>query len=125
MNVVLWCVQWALAVLFFFLACVRLHDSLTRYRQGSVLTGKPLFTRGESFTAGLVELAGAIGLVAPVIPLDPLQSRWVGPGAAVLLVITQVELYQRFHYGGGAEWVFTVVLLVLAVLRAWPFPLGA
>ncbi|MEV0074140.1 hypothetical protein [Amycolatopsis sp. NPDC050768] len=123
MNVVLWCVQWALAVVFLFSACVRLQDSLARYRRGSVLTGKPLFTRGEGFTAGVVMLVGAAALVSPV--LDVLHARWVVPAAAVVLLVTTVVLDRVFHYGGGTTWVFGFLLVALAVLRAWPYPFYA
>lgn len=122
MNIALWCVQWLLAALFAVIALARVADSVSQLRRPSVSTGEPLFTRGESFNFGVIYLVGALGLISPALQLAVLHHRWIVPAAAVLLVVTLTNAYMTYGYGDFSSGVISALLLVVAILRAWPFP---
>lgn len=119
MNVALWIAQWGLAAFCVFFAVFRLVDAFAVYRRPAVRSDEPLFTRGESFSIGVVYLASAVGLVSPVLPVTELHHRWVVPAAAIVQVLLMIVLLLLFRYHGS--WVIAALLLAVAVLRGWPF----
>lgn len=118
-NLALWIVQWALAGVFCLTALVRIADSVAVSRMPSIRTGEPLFTRGEAFGIGAVLLIGAFGLVSPIVPAAAPNAHWLVPAAAALLLLTLIELYQRWGYGDELSWLLGTLLLFVAIARLW------
>jgi hypothetical protein len=122
-NLVLWIGQWAFAVSFVLIALSRLNDAAQRRLPGeSERCSEPLPSRASMLGYGLSHLVTALGLVSPLLPLAALHQRWVVPVAAAILAVTVLRFYLRYCRGAPPGWAMSILLLIIAVLRYFPFP---
>ncbi|WP_226358596.1 MULTISPECIES: DoxX family protein [unclassified Pseudonocardia] len=115
MNVFLWIVQVVLAGMFAMAGVMKVAQSKDKLVEK--LPWVADFSAGTVRFIGIVELAGALGLILPAATgiatvLTPLAA--VGLGATMLLAATYHARKKEFSAIG-----FNAVLLVLAVLVAW------
>lgn len=113
MNVALWVTQGILAFVFLMAGGMKLF-SYQKYRAMLEKSGPTSVTRGQITFLGLVELAGAAGLVLPMaLNIAPWLTVWAAAGLAVIMLAATV-----FHIRRHEPPVMTGVLFVLAVLVA-------
>lgn len=115
MNIVLWILQILLAAafgLFGFTKIAQPIDSLVGMM--SWVTATPeLLVR----FIGVVEVAGALGLVLPRLTgIQPKLTAWAGAGLVVVMVLAAIFHATRGEFGNIG---FNVVLGVLAAFVAW------
>jgi hypothetical protein len=122
-NLVLWIGQWAFAGSFLLIALSRLNDAAQRRLPEESRSSEPLPSRASMLGYGLSHLVTALGLVSPILPPAALHQRWVVPVAAAILAVTVLRFYLRYCRGAPPGWAMSILLLIIAVLRYFPFPL--
>jgi uncharacterized membrane protein len=110
MNIALWVTQGILASVFVMAGGMKLF-SYKKYRAMLEKSGPTSLTHGLIAFLGIVELAGAAGLVLPMaLNVAAWLTVWAAAGAAVIMLSATV-----FHIRRHEPPVMTAVLFVLAV----------
>jgi uncharacterized membrane protein YphA (DoxX/SURF4 family) len=115
MNVLLWILQIALAVMFAMAGVLK--STQPKEKLASSLPWVEDFSAGTVRLIGLVELLAAIGLILPAATgvatvLTPLAAT----GLAVVMVLAALTHRRR---GEPSAIAFNAVLLVVAIVIAW------
>jgi len=121
MNTLLWIAQILLAAIFLFTGATKLiaYERLIR-KVESRSNGLPAgVSRGMAAFIGLAEIAGALGVVAPV-PLLPhhLLVRAAASGLALIMVFAGIYHLRRHEEAAPAVSLFLLALFI--IVGRWP-----
>jgi len=115
MNVVLWILQWLLAVAFAIAGVLK--STQPKEKLAPRLPWVEDFSPATVRFIGVVEFLGALGLVLPALTgIAPVLTPLAATGIAVIMVLATVVHARRKEPSGIAT---NVVLLVLAAIVAW------
>ncbi|MEU1727012.1 DoxX family protein [Actinomadura sp. ATCC 39365] len=123
MNIALWIVQAALALLFGLAGLAK--STQPKERLEPRLPWAADFSAGAVRLIGLTELAGALGLILPAVTgVAPALTPLAAAGLAVVMVLAALAHVRRKEPGAIA---FNAILFLLAAFVAWgrfgPHPL--
>lgn len=123
MNVVLWILQWVLAVAFAVAGVLK--STQPKEKLAPQMPWVEDFSPATVRFIGVVEFLGALGLVLPALTgIAPILTPLAATGIAVIMLLAAVVHARRKEPSGIAV---TVVILVLAAIVAWgrfgPYPL--
>jgi uncharacterized membrane protein YphA (DoxX/SURF4 family) len=121
MNTLIWIAQILLAAIFLFTGATKLiaYERLMR-KVESRSKGLPAgVSRGLAAFIGLAEIAGALGVVAPVPLLpDHLLVRAAASGLALIMVFAGIYHLRRHEEAAPAVSLFLLALFV--IVGRWP-----
>jgi uncharacterized membrane protein len=122
-NVVLWILQWVLAVAFAVAGVLK--STQPKEKLAPQMPWVEDFSPSTVRFIGVVEFLGALGLVLPALTgIAPILTPLAATGIAVIMLLAAVVHARRKEPSGIAV---TVVILVLAAIVAWgrfgPYPL--
>lgn len=123
MNVVLWILQWVLAVAFAVAGVLK--STQPKENLAPQMPWVEDFSPATVRFIGVVEFLGALGLVLPALTgIAPILTPLAATGIAVIMLLAAVVHARRKEPSGIAV---TAVILVLAAIVAWgrfgPYPL--
>jgi uncharacterized membrane protein YphA (DoxX/SURF4 family) len=126
MNALLWIAQILLAGIFLFIGITKLfaYQRLIRRFEGLPGRGAATLTRAQAVPVGLLEVAGAIGVVMPpmftpeALAPDYLMVRLAAAGLALLMVGAGV--YHARHRESAAPSVTLFLLALFVLVGRWP-----
>jgi uncharacterized membrane protein YphA (DoxX/SURF4 family) len=114
-NVVLWILQWVLAVAFAVAGVLKSTQS--KEKLAPQMPWVEDFSPATVRFIGVVEFLGALGLVLPALTgIAPILTPLAATGIAVIMLLAAVVHARRKEPSGIA---ITVVILVLAAIVAW------
>jgi uncharacterized membrane protein len=122
-NVVLWILQWVLAVAFAVAGVLK--STQPKEKLAPQMPWVEDFSPATVRFIGVVEFLGALGLVLPALTgIAPILTPLAAAGIAVIMLLAAVVHARRKEPSGIAV---TAVILVLAAIVAWgrfgPYPL--
>ncbi|HLI04798.1 MAG TPA: DoxX family protein [Terracidiphilus sp.] len=126
MNALLWIAQVLLAGIFLFIGITKLFadERLLRRLEGLPGRGAVTLTRAQAVPVGLLEIAGAIGVVMPpmltpeALAPDYLMVRLAAAGLALLMVGASIFHARRRESAAPSVTLFLLALFVL--VGRWP-----
>lgn len=115
MNVVLWILQWLLAVAFTVAGVLK--STQPKEKLTPQMPWVEDFSPATVRFIGVVEILGALGLVLPTLTgIAPILTPLAATGIAVIMLLAAGVHARRKEPSGIAT---TLVLLVLAAIVAW------
>lgn len=121
MNGLLWIAQILLAGVFLFTGVSKIlaYDKLVKAVEAKSKGGKIGMTRQQAAIVGLLEIAGAVGVVAPVDLWPPdVLLRLAAAGLALLMVGAGIYHIRRQESAAPAVSLFLLALFV--IVGRWP-----
>jgi uncharacterized membrane protein YphA (DoxX/SURF4 family) len=126
MNALLWIAQILLAGIFLFIGMTKLfaYEKLTRRLESLPGRGAVTITRAQAVPVGLLEIAGAIGVVMPpmltpeALAPDYLLVRLAAAGLALLMVGAGIYHARRRESAAPSVTLFLLALFIL--VGRWP-----
>jgi uncharacterized membrane protein len=114
-NVVLWVLQWVLAVAFVVAGVLKATQPTEKL--AAQLPWVRDFSTGTVRFIGVVEILGGLGLVLPALTgIAPILTPLAATGIGIIMILAAVVHARRKETSGI---VVNVVILVLAALVAW------
>lgn len=126
MNALLWIAQILLAGIFLFIGMTKLfaYEKLTRRLEGLPGRETVTITRAQAVPVGLLEIAGAIGVVMPpvftpeALAPDYLLVRMAAAGLMLLMVGASIYHARRRESAAPSITLFLLALFIL--VGRWP-----
>jgi uncharacterized membrane protein YphA (DoxX/SURF4 family) len=121
MNSLLWIAQILLAGIFLFTGATKLfaYEKLVKTLQGRSMSGEIGMSRGQAALIGLLEIAGALGVLTPsaLVPAH-LLVRLAAGGLA--LVMVGAGIYHLRRQESAAPNVALFLLALFVIVGRWP-----
>jgi uncharacterized membrane protein YphA (DoxX/SURF4 family) len=121
MNTVLWIAQILLSGVFLFTGAGKLlaYEELVRAVERRSRGGKIGMTRLQAGIVGLLEIAGAVGVILPVDPWPPyILLRLVAACLALLMVVAGIYHIRRQESATPSVVLF--LLAIFVIVGRWP-----
>jgi len=121
MNALLWIAQILLAGVFLFTGITKIlaYEKLVKAVEARSKGGRIGMSRGVAAMVGLLELIGAVGVLAPVDPWPPyILLRLAAAGLALLMVAAGVYHLRREEPATPSVVLFLLALFV--IVGRWP-----
>jgi uncharacterized membrane protein YphA (DoxX/SURF4 family) len=121
MNTVLWIAQILLAAVFLFTGASKLlaYEELVRAVERRSKGGKIGMSRPLAGIVGLLEIAGAVGVILPVDPWPPqVLLRLAAAGLALLMVVAGI--YHLSRQESATPSVVLFLLAIFVIVGRWP-----
>jgi uncharacterized membrane protein YphA (DoxX/SURF4 family) len=121
MNTLLWITQIILAGVFLFTGFSKIFafDQVVKVMEARSKAGKLGMSRGQAALVGLVEIAGAVGVLVPVDVWPPfILLRLATAGLALLMVAAAIYHIRRQESAAPSITLFLLALCV--IVGRWP-----
>jgi uncharacterized membrane protein YphA (DoxX/SURF4 family) len=121
MNTLLWIVQIVLAGVFLFTGFSKIfaYGQVVKMMETKSKAGRIGVSRGQAVLVGLLEIAGAVGLLAPMDPWPPyILLRLAAGGLALLMVAAGIFHIRRKESAAPSVALFLLALFV--IVGRWP-----
>jgi uncharacterized membrane protein YphA (DoxX/SURF4 family) len=121
MNTLLWIVQIILAGVFLFTGFSKIfaYGQVVKVVEARSKAGRIGMSRRQAVLVGLVEIAGAVGLLMPIDPWPPFVLLRLAAGGLALLMVA-AGIYHIRRKESAAPSVALFLLALFVIVGRWP-----